>query len=102
MELRTLRYFVAVADHGSVTAASAAVRIAQPALSRQLRGLERDLGTTLFERGNGRLRLTAAGAALLPLARDVLTRADGLAAEAQVLASGQLRQLHQHRQFARR
>ncbi|MDQ7905206.1 LysR family transcriptional regulator [Phytohabitans sp. ZYX-F-186] len=93
MELRTLRYFVAIADHGGVTPASAAVRVAQPALSRQLRGLERELGTALFERGRGRLTLTAAGAALLPLARDLLYRAEGLRAEAHGLASGRLRHL---------
>ena len=46
MNLKTLRYFVAIADAGSLTAAAAAISIAQPALTRQLRELEADLGVT--------------------------------------------------------
>ncbi|MBN9618754.1 MAG: LysR family transcriptional regulator [Actinobacteria bacterium] len=93
MELRAVRYFVAIAESGSVTGAAATVRVAQPSLSRQLRGLERELGAELFERGAGRLRLSAAGSALLPLARDLLARADGLSSTAQTLAAGRLRTL---------
>jgi DNA-binding transcriptional LysR family regulator len=93
VELRQLRYFVAIAEEGSVTAASAAVRVAQPSLSRQLRSFERQLGVALFDRVDGRLRLTVAGASLLPLARDLLLRADMLTDTARSLASGRLTHL---------
>lgn len=77
MELRVLRYFLAVVDEGSVTRASAAVRIAQPSLSRQLRQLEHALGVQLFVRARGRMRLSPAGRQFLPYARDLVARADG-------------------------
>jgi DNA-binding transcriptional LysR family regulator len=93
VELRQLRYFVAVVEEGSVTAASAAVRVAQPSLSRQLRSFERQLGVALFDRVDGRLRLTAAGASLLPRARDLLARAEALTDTARSLASGRLTHL---------
>ena len=73
MELRTLRYFVETADAGTVSAAADAVHVTQPALSRQLRQLERELGTNLFDRVGGRLLLSPVGRELLPLARDILT-----------------------------
>ncbi|MGD8485494.1 MAG: LysR family transcriptional regulator [Chloroflexota bacterium] len=76
MELRHLRYFLAVADGGSITRGAAAVRIAQPSLSRQLRQLEEEVGEVLLDRSSGRSRLTAAGEAFLPLARDLVGRAD--------------------------
>ena len=80
MEARLLRYFLAVVDEGSITRASAVVRVAQPSLSRQIRGLEASLGRDLFDRSDGRLRLTPAGRQFVPLARDLVTRSD--AAEA--------------------
>ncbi|WP_019145201.1 LysR family transcriptional regulator [Aeromicrobium massiliense] len=90
MELRTLRYFVAVADAGTVSAAADAVRVTQPALSRQLRQLERELGLDLFDRAAGRLTLSSSGRALLPLARDVLGRADDLRRAAALRTQGRL------------
>ena len=76
MELRHLRYFVAVVDAGSITRGAQAVRVAQPSLSRQLRQLEDELGESLFDRSGGRAQLTAAGRVLVPLARDLVSRAD--------------------------
>lgn len=76
MELRTLAYFVAVAEEGSLLAASDVVQVTQPTLSRQLRQLERDLGVDLFRAPRRRLELTAAGREFLPVARDVLERAE--------------------------
>ena len=52
MELRTLRYLVAIADAGTITAAANKIHISQPALSRQMQELERELGTKLFNRKN--------------------------------------------------
>lgn len=80
MDVRLLRYFLAVVDEASITRASAALRVAQPSLSRQIRGLEGSLGRSLFDRSDGRLRLTPAGRQLVPLARDLVARTD--AAEA--------------------
>ncbi len=76
MELRVIRYFLAVVDEGSVTRAAAAVRVAQPSLSRQLRQLEDTLGTQLFVRGRGRMRPSHAGRQFLPYARDLVARSD--------------------------
>ena len=93
MELRTLGYFVAVADAGSVSAAADTVHVTQPAISRQLRQLERDLGVELFRRRAGRLALSAAGREFLPYARDVLRRADGARAAARSFAAGRLERI---------
>ncbi len=80
MELRVVRYFLAVVDEGSITRAATAVRIAQPSLSRQLRGLEEDLGIRLFDRAGGRIRLSPAGRQFLPYARDLVARSDAAVA----------------------
>ncbi|MEU8802686.1 LysR family transcriptional regulator [Spirillospora sp. NPDC048819] len=93
MELRVLRYFLAVVDAGSVTKAAAEVHVAQPSLSRQLRGLETSLGMTLFDRTGKRMRLTAAGLRFLPIARDLVTRADTARAAAAAIAGGQVTRL---------
>lgn len=90
MELRTLRYLLAVVDEGSVTAAADVVHVAQPSLSRQLRGLERDLGMNLLVRDGGRLRLTAAGREFLPTARRLVALADEARATADAIASGRM------------
>jgi DNA-binding transcriptional LysR family regulator len=90
MELRTLGYFVAVAEEGSVSAAADVVHVTQPAISRQLQQLEAELGVELFVRSAGRLRLSAAGAAFLPHARDVLGRASTARAAARSFAAGRL------------
>lgn len=74
MELRHLRYFLAVAEAGSITRGAGAMRVAQPSVSRQLRQLEAELGETLFDRAGGRAQLTAAGQVFLPLARDLVGR----------------------------
>jgi len=72
MDFRRLAYFVAVVEHGSVSGAATALRVAQPSLSQSIRALERDLGVTLFDRRHRRLTLTAEGTALLEPARRVL------------------------------
>jgi DNA-binding transcriptional LysR family regulator len=76
MELRHLRYFVAVAEELSFRRAAARLRVAQPALSRQVRSLEDELGARLLDRDKHSVRLTAAGTAFLPEARAVLERAE--------------------------
>jgi DNA-binding transcriptional LysR family regulator len=72
MELRHLRYFVAVVEAGSVSRAAARLRLTQPALSRQIRDLEAGLGVRLFDRIGRRMELTAEGEDLLRRSRDLL------------------------------
>lgn len=90
MELRTIGYFVAVADAGSVSAATQLTHITQPSLSRQLRQLEKELGLELFTRRDGRLVLTPAGRQFLPAARELLARADATRAAAAHIRAGGL------------
>lgn len=88
MELRLLNYFAAVCEHGSLHAAAAAVRVAQPSLSRQIRRLETDLGFALFERTPRGLTPTAAGRSFLPVAKDLLLRASQAESTAAMIAKG--------------
>ncbi|GAA3091918.1 LysR family transcriptional regulator [Streptomyces roseofulvus] len=64
MDTRTLRYFVAVAEEGSLTGAAARLFVSQPALTKRIRGLEEDLGVRLFARSRSGMALTEAGRAL--------------------------------------
>ena len=68
IEIRHLRYFVAVAEEGSFTRAARMLHMAQPPLSAQIRQLERRVGGELFVRGTGPVQLTDAGMALLDFA----------------------------------
>jgi DNA-binding transcriptional LysR family regulator len=81
MELRHLRYFVTVAEELNVSRASARLRISQPAVSRQLRDLEQELGVDLFDRRNSKLKLTPAGETFLAHARDLLRRSQDAASD---------------------
>jgi len=72
MNIQQLRYVVATAEHGSMTAAAAALFVAQPALSRAVRQLERELDLTLFERLGRGVSLTPAGETFVARARAVL------------------------------
>lgn len=86
MELRHLRYFVAVAEELNFTHAAARLRVAQPALSSQVKDLEHELQASLFERGRRGVQLTRAGRALYPRARALLSQAAEAANEARTAA----------------
>lgn len=72
MELRVLRYFLAVARERSITRASTALHITQPTLSRQIAELEEELGTPLFQRDSKQLQLTEAGLRLVQRAEEII------------------------------
>lgn len=76
MELRQLRYFIAVFTEGSMTRAAEHLMLSQPALTRQIKSLERELGVTLFDRTAAGVRPTASGTALHAHAVQVLRLAD--------------------------
>jgi len=80
MNLRALRSFVVLAEELSFSRAAERLRVAQPALSQQIRGLERQLGAQLVDRGHRPLRLTEAGAYLVVEAGQILTACDEAAA----------------------
>ncbi|MFF5705479.1 LysR family transcriptional regulator [Streptomyces sp. NPDC012794] len=81
MELQQMRYVIAVAEMNSFTRAAQRCRVVQSALSHQIARLETELGARLFERTCRRVRLTSAGAAFLPAARQCLDAAERAAAE---------------------
>ncbi len=88
MELRHLRYFVAVAEVENISRASLRLRVAQPALSRQIRDLEDELGFPLLIRSARSIQLTPAGRVFLEEARGVLLKTDDAIAKARAVALG--------------
>jgi DNA-binding transcriptional LysR family regulator len=88
MDLRHLRTFVTVAEQGTVSKASLRLRVAQPALSRQISELEAELGVRLFDRIRRRLVLTGEGEQLLEDCRTVLGAVGSLTEHAQLLRRG--------------
>lgn len=88
MELRHLRYFVAVAERLSYRQAADRLHLSQPALSNQIRDLEEEIGVRLFDRNTRKVRLTEAGRVLLDEARLVLTRAQHAVVAAREAAAG--------------
>jgi DNA-binding transcriptional LysR family regulator len=94
VQLHQLAYFLAVAEARHFTRAAEAVHVAQPSLSKQIRILERELGTPLFSRARGNVMLTPAGETLLPLARRILADVESARVQVQELvglARGRLR-----------
>src|SRR5947199_5478143 len=94
VELRHLRYFVAVAEMENVSRAALKLHVSQPALSRQIRDLEDELGFSLLERTAKSVRLTDAGRAFLDNARALLQNADEAVTKARAVASAEPTELH--------
>lgn len=94
MELRHLRYFVAVAETENVSRAAVKLHVSQPGLSTQIRDLEAEIGILLFERTAKSVSLTEAGHVFLDEARDLLRRADEAVKKAQAIALTAVPELH--------
>ncbi len=90
MELRHLRYFVAVAETLSFTKAAERMHIGQPPLSMQIRDLENEIGAKLFERTRRRVALTEAGVRFLAHSQAILLRAEQAALDARRAAAGDI------------
>jgi DNA-binding transcriptional LysR family regulator len=87
MEVRRLEVFLAVVEEGSVTAGARRLFLAQPAVTRHLQALERQVGYSLLQRSNKGVELTDAGRALAVEARRIVAAADRVLAEARSLRS---------------
>jgi len=94
VELRHLRYFIAVAEELNFSRAAERLHISQPPLSRQIRDLEAELNVTLLERTRQSVRLTSAGRITLLHARKLLRNTDLLRSEAQIAAGTEQEELH--------
>ena len=94
MELRHLRYFLAVGEALNFTKAAAQLRVAQPALSRQVQDLEDEIGVDLLRRSPRGVILTAEGKLFLEEVRELLKRADESVEKVRALARGEYGELH--------
>src|SRR5207247_6370431 len=94
MELRHLRYFLAVGEALNFTKAAAQLRVAQPALSRQVQDLEDEIGVDLMKRSPRGVTLTAEGKLFLDEVRELLRRADESVEKVRALARGEYGELH--------
>ena len=94
MELRHLRYFLAVGEVLNFTKAAARLRVAQPALSRQVQDLEDEIGVDLLRRSPRGVTLTAEGKLFLEEARELLKRVDESVEKTRALARGEYGELH--------
>lgn len=88
MDIRIMKYFQAIVDEGSISNASRQLNIAQPALSRQMKILEDELGVQLFERGSRRIKMTETGQLLRERTEQILNLVEGTVKEVSEFNSG--------------
>lgn len=88
MDIRDMRYFYTIAEEGNISNAAKRLNIAQPALSRQMKQLENNLGIQLFERGSRRIKLTEAGHLMRERVEQILELVEGTINEITELNSG--------------
>jgi DNA-binding transcriptional LysR family regulator len=88
MELKRIRYFIAVAEELHFGRAAERLDMAQPPLSRQIAQLEKDLGVLLFDRSRNQIRLTQAGEVFLDRSREILDRLDAVYRETRLIGQG--------------
>lgn len=93
MDLRQLRYFVAIAEHGNFHRAAESVNVAQSALSRHMHALGQELGAPLFERAPGGVRTTTLGKVFYAEAKGILERADNAVERSRKAVNGQVGRL---------
>ena len=86
MDIRIMDYFLAITREGNISAAAEALHVSQPALSRQIKDLEKELGVTLFERGSRKIRLTEEGMILRRRAEEMVRLMQ--------ITEGEIRQSH--------
>ncbi len=90
MELRHLRYLIAVSEETTFVRAAERLRLAQPALSRQIHNLEKELGTSVFNRGRSGVTLTGAGAIALSFARSIIQKVDNAVVRTRMADAGKV------------
>src|SRR5512140_898721 len=90
MELRHLRYLIAVSEETTFVRAAERLHLAQPALSRQIHNLEKELGTTVFERGRSGVTLTVAGAIAIKCARSLIEKVDNAVSRVRLADAGRV------------
>ena len=88
MDIRTLSYFVTIAEELNITKAAEKLCMSQPPLSNQMKSLEEELGTTLFIRGKRHLQLTESGKLLYRHAKEILSLVDKTSEEVRAMAKG--------------
>src|SRR6202047_4690048 len=102
MELRHLRYFLAVSEASNFSKAAAQLRVAQPALSRQIRDLEEEIGVELLRRSPRGVRLTPEGRLFLEEVRQLLKRTDESVEKVRALVRGEYSELNVGHRFPTR
>ena len=88
MDIRSLQYFITVAEELNITKAAEKLHMSQPPLSTQIKGLETELGTQLFIRGKRRLKLTESGQLLYRRAKEILSLTDKTKSEIHSMGEG--------------
>ena len=88
MDIKQLKYFIAIAEEGSISKAAKRLHMAQPPLSQQLKAMESELGVELFERSTRKLEITSSGQAMYHKAKQILKLMDIAIKEVKDISDG--------------